>query len=211
MGVLSHLDHMHAAVDALLDRRERHEARLAELRAEVVAVEAEVLCVEADLREVTATLTRLSGGAVREVPPLVRPPTPSVPADPVVLPAVPSPAPAPTGEPVRPAASSRPAKPRAKGVITPSEAGDVGYERRPGRPGRPPSVDYGEVARVYLEAVAEVIQALMDHFGVTREVAKNWPPRLRKQGLLPPRDQPQVPATAPVRAAPRYMSGSLVA
>jgi hypothetical protein len=199
MTVLSHVDHLKAAVESVLDRIEALDVRRVALQADLDQVEIERAHLEELRRKVSSVLVDVAG--LKEAPPLVRPPATGVPADPVVLPTPPA-------DP-RPARMRPAAKKRAKGVITPAEAGDVGR-----RPGRPPSVDYAEVAKVYLAAISEgrkPILALMDHFGVDRSTAKNWPSRLRRDGLLPPRDEPQVPSVAPVRAAPRYTSGSLVA
>lgn len=72
----------------------------------------------------------------------------------------------------------------------------------PRKRGARAKVDYPEVAKFYLSAVAagrKPIDALCEHFGVERSVAKNWPTKLRQLGLLPPRDQPVVDATAPMQ------------
>lgn len=65
--------------------------------------------------------------------------------------------------------------------------------------------DWSEVARVYLDAMANgqrPIAALARYFDLERSQVLHWPNECRRRGLLPPADEPQVPADlSGVRAA----------
>ncbi len=66
-----------------------------------------------------------------------------------------------------------------------------------------------EIADTYREALSvgrRPIQTLVDRYDVDRAIAQGWVNQCRKVGLLPPRTEPQVEATAPHRASPRHQS-----
>jgi len=181
------IDHVDIAIHALEDALDQVTATIDRTLADIgdlYLTRSGVEAALAALRDPTSTLPDTPPGT----PPLVRPPNPSVPAPPVVLPAPPT--------PDRVPAAARTGK-------------------RGPRPATPREV-LAERAGVYLAAVQadrKPIQALMDHFGVDRLTAKNWPAQLRDAGLIPPRDQPQVPSEAPVSAIRHRStsSGTLVA
>lgn len=68
-----------------------------------------------------------------------------------------------------------------------------------------------EIAATYLEAVSvdrKPIQTLVDRYDIDRTTANQWVTRCREQGLLPPRNEPQIPAEAPMQIRKHVNTGA---
>jgi len=150
-----------AAITAAIEHRDRAHARLK------AVTEAGRRYADPDSTSpVPVTATWQSSNVV----PIVRPPSPAMPVEPVELPTIPP-------------AQERPT------ARTP---------RRRGRGSEMPPLE--EIAAVYLAAYTagkKPITALCDHFDVERSTAKNWPAKCRAAGLLAPRNEPPVHVDAP--------------